>query len=223
MKSSLRIFILSLVVLVLCSLNVEAAVNKVFGGAYIYPETPAYRATFSMDVSQAAGESPSGLLKYYYTKTRLNLVSTGITSLAVSGNTATIGGTGTVNGVGGYTFTASVTDEISDTFAIKIFKSGAVYHSAGPKSVAMGDITVTANQLPLRKQERIRTFGSMTSSISMAARAVTLMAIRLPINGYLPRCQQGAPPIWIMRTPSRQPSFPINPATILSALSSATA
>ena len=73
----------------------------------------------------------------------MNFVSTGITLVSVSGNTATISGTGTVNGVGGYTFTATVTNGSPDTFAIVIKKpDGTTYYSAGPKSISGGDLVI---------------------------------------------------------------------------------
>jgi hypothetical protein len=114
---------------------------RISGGAYFYPETSTYRASFSMDVTGPL--SPSGWLKYYYTRTRMNFVSTGITSVSVSGNMATISGIGTVNGVGGYTFTATVTNGSPDTFVIVIKKSdGTTYYSAGPKNISGGDLVI---------------------------------------------------------------------------------
>jgi hypothetical protein len=99
------------------------------------------KASFSMDVTDPS--SPSGWLKYYYARTRMNFVSTGVTSVSSSGNTATISGTGTVNGVGGYTFTATVTNESPDTFGIVIKKSdGTTYYSAGPKNISGGDLVI---------------------------------------------------------------------------------
>ena len=96
------------------SVVVAAQPLRVSGGAYFYPESPTYRASFSLDVTGPS--SPSGWLKYYYTRTRMNFVSTGITGVSVSGNTATISGTGTVNGVGGYTIIATVANGSPDTF-----------------------------------------------------------------------------------------------------------
>lgn len=114
---------------------------RVSVGACFYPETVTYRASFSMDVTGPI--SPSGWLKYYYTRTRMNFVSTGITAVSASGNMATISGTGTVNGVGGYTFTATVTNGTPDSFAIVIKKqNGATYYSAGPKNISGGDLVI---------------------------------------------------------------------------------
>lgn len=82
--------------------------KKISGGAYNYPQTTTYKASFSMDLTGPG--SLSGWLKYYYSRTCLNFVSTGISSVSFSGNSATINGTGSVNGAEGYTFTASVVD-----------------------------------------------------------------------------------------------------------------
>ena len=59
-------------------LTCEGSASKVSGGAYFYPETATYRASFSMDITQEGGALPAGWLKYYYTRTRMNMVSTGI-------------------------------------------------------------------------------------------------------------------------------------------------
>ncbi|MEW5744162.1 MAG: thrombospondin type 3 repeat-containing protein [Nitrospirota bacterium] len=112
---------------------------RISGSAYNYPETAAYRATFSMDAS--GPEGASGWLKYYYAKTRMNFVSTAVTSVSVSGTTVTMSGTGTVNGAGGYTFTATVTDGSPDSFGITIRKpDGTLYYSAGARNASGGDL-----------------------------------------------------------------------------------
>jgi hypothetical protein len=73
----------------------------------------------------------------------MNFVSTGITAVSVSGNTATIAGVGTVNGVAGYTFTATVTNGSPDSFGIVIKKpDGTTYYSAGPKNISGGDLVI---------------------------------------------------------------------------------
>ncbi len=120
--------------------EVQVALRRISGGAYFFPENNIiYRASFSMDVTGPS--SPSGWFKYYYTRTRMNFVSTAITSVSVSGNTAVISGTGTVNGAGGYTFTATVVNGSPDIFTIVIKKSdGSTYYSAGPKNISGGDL-----------------------------------------------------------------------------------
>jgi hypothetical protein len=110
---------------------------KLTGGAYNYPETTTYKASFSLDVTASA--APTGWLKYYYARTRMNFVSTGITQAYLSGSKATIIGTGTVNGVGSYTFTATVVNGSPDTFGIEIRKSdGSLYFSAPAKANSGG-------------------------------------------------------------------------------------
>jgi hypothetical protein len=116
--------------------------KKISGGAYNFPQTATYKASFSMDVTGPS--SPSGWLKYYYVRTRMNFVSTSVTGVSVSGNTATVTGKGTVNGANGYTFTATVTDGSPDSFGITIRKSdGTIYYSAGPGSVSGGNLVIS--------------------------------------------------------------------------------
>jgi hypothetical protein len=108
---------------------------SVIGSAYSYPETPTYRATFSMDVKAplSVDGSPSGSLKYYYSRTRMNFASTVITGMSVTNNTVTISGNGTVNGVGGYKFVAFVTDGSPDQFGITINKpDGSLFYRTNP-------------------------------------------------------------------------------------------
>ncbi len=115
---------------------------RISGGAYNFPQTTAYKASFSMDVTKAS--SLTGWLKYYYARTRMNFVSTGITGVSVSGNTATISGTGKVNNINGYTFTATITDNAPDSFGITINKpDGSLYYSAPSKAVSGGDLKIS--------------------------------------------------------------------------------
>ena len=117
-------------------------VITVKGSAYNYPQTP-YNATFSMDVTTAGGVA-SGGLKYYYSRTRMNFVSTGVTEVTAAGAAAKIKGTGTVNGKAGYTFEADVLDGSPDKFGIVIRNSsGATYYSAPLMSISGGSLTVT--------------------------------------------------------------------------------
>jgi hypothetical protein len=47
------------------------------------------------------------------------------------------------DGIGGYTFTANVTNGSPDTFAIVIKKSdGTTYYYAGPKNISGGDLAI---------------------------------------------------------------------------------
>ena len=120
---------------------------RVSGGAYFYPESPVYRASFSMDVK--GPNSPSGWLKYYYTKTRMNFVSTAITLVSVSGKTAMIEGTGTVNGAAGYTFKATVINGSPDRFGIVIHKASVSYYKVdSPKNISGGDLMIQSTETP---------------------------------------------------------------------------
>lgn len=121
-------------------IGVPQVVN-VSGGAYFYPENPTYQASFSMNVMDPS--SPSGWFKYYYARTRMNFVSTGIISLSGSRSMATVSGTGKVNNATGYTFTATVSNGSPDSFSIVIHKSdGSVYYSAGPMSISGGSLRI---------------------------------------------------------------------------------
>ncbi len=96
----------------------EGVPVNISGGAYNFPVHPRYRAVFSMDVSGPS--APSGWLKYYYSQTRMNFVSTEIIEVSDSDNTYVISGTGSLNGIEGYTFTAQVTDGTPDGFGITV-------------------------------------------------------------------------------------------------------
>jgi predicted outer membrane repeat protein len=115
---------------------------RISGGAYNFPETATYKASFSMDVTGPS--SPSGWLKYYYSRTRMNFESTGISTVSIVGSTATISGTGKVNNVGGYTFTATSTDGSPDSFGITINKpDSSLYYSKGPATISGGDLIIS--------------------------------------------------------------------------------
>ena len=135
------------VLTLLLALTCQGAPSKVSGGAYFYPENKTFRASFSMDVSQEGSAPPAGWLKYYYTRNRMNFVSTAITSATFLNNTATIAGTGTVNGKGSYTFTATVTDAKPDLFGIVIKKqNGSAYYSVISRAISGGDLVVQIPQ-----------------------------------------------------------------------------
>lgn len=143
----------AVIIVLFLSLSVTLAsgsmTTKISGGAYFNPEG-SYRASFSMDITQEGEAPPTGWFKYYYSRTRMNVVSTGITSIAGSKNAATVSGTCTVNAVGGYTFIATITDASPDIFGIVIKKpDGTVYYSAGPQSVAGGDLVIKINHAPV--------------------------------------------------------------------------
>ena len=119
----------------------EVSDVNISGGAYNYPEHPRYRATFSMDVTGPS--TLSGSLQYYYTRTRMNFVSTEINEVSVSENTVSISGAGTVNGQQGYTFTAQATDAAPDQFGITINRpDGTLFYSANPANISGGDLAL---------------------------------------------------------------------------------
>jgi len=123
----------------------SAAINRISGNGYIFPETTTYKATFSMDVSKDGANPPAGWAKYYYSRTRMNMVSTGIADFTTSdsGTTANLSGTCTINNIAGYTFTITAIDKVPDSFQIKIFKpDGSLRYSAGPKNLSGGNLTV---------------------------------------------------------------------------------
>lgn len=68
----------------------NAAVNRISGNGYIFPENLTYKAVFSMDVNRDGVNPPSGLAKYYYSRTRMNMVSTAITDMTISGVGTTV-------------------------------------------------------------------------------------------------------------------------------------
>jgi len=123
--------------------KVEEVNIAISGGAYNFPETATYRATFSMDANRING-IPSGWLKYYYTRTRMNFVSTGITEILGTKPNWTVKGVGTVNTVKGYSFEATVVDGSPDSFGIIIKRAdGSAYYSAPTKANSGGDLTIT--------------------------------------------------------------------------------
>jgi hypothetical protein len=130
----------SLVEVLARDLVVVPLAYHVAGSGATAPETAAYRATFSLDVTGAA--TAAGSLRYYYSRTRLNLVSTSITS--VTGNGTTITGAATVNGVGGFTYTAVASESSPQTFGIEVRRSdGTVLFSAPPTPLVLGSLTIT--------------------------------------------------------------------------------
>ncbi|MBI5195589.1 MAG: hypothetical protein HZA10_04635, partial [Nitrospirae bacterium] len=121
--------------------NPATPVATASGNGYNYPE-PLFRASMSLNViSSSLGTS---WLKYYYTKLRLNLVSTSITGVTASGGTATVTGVGTVNSVPGCLFTATVTDNSPDAMGIVIVPGGActTSYSAQSQSISSGNFIV---------------------------------------------------------------------------------
>jgi hypothetical protein len=68
-----------------------------------------------------------------------------VTKLSIAGSSATVEGAGTINGIGGYTFTATVIDGAPDGFGIVIRRvDGATYYSAPLRALAGGALTISA-------------------------------------------------------------------------------
>lgn len=147
MKHTRFLFTILIIALIGLPQIASAAVNRVSGNGYIFPETTTYKATFSMDVSRNGANPPAGWVKYYYSRTRMNMVSTGITDLTTSGTgaTANLSGACTINNIAGYTFSITAIDKVPDSFQqIKIFKpDGSMHYSAGPKNLSGGNLAVT--------------------------------------------------------------------------------
>ena len=150
----------------------SAAVNRISGSGYIFPETTTYKATFSMDVSKDGANPASGWVKYYYSRTRMNMVSTGITGFTTSGTgtTAGITGTCTINNIAGYTFSITAIDKVPDSFQIAILKpDGSPHYSAGPKNLGGGNLAVTDTIPPsvtITSPQNLITVGSSPINIS---------------------------------------------------------
>lgn len=105
------------------------------------PGAPRFTATMTVKVNEKS--SGSSWLKYFYTKIRLNFMSTSITGISMSGKTATVTGTGRVNGVPDYTFTATVSDGSPDAMGIEIRKpDGSLRYSADSNTLSRGNFIV---------------------------------------------------------------------------------
>jgi len=107
------------------------------GSGYNYPE-PGYRASLSLNILESS--LGTGWLKYYYSRLKIDLISTSITAITVVGNTVTISGEGSVNGVSGYRFTAIITDGNYDMMGITIHNpDGTVYFQSNLSLISSGD------------------------------------------------------------------------------------
>ncbi|PYQ94583.1 MAG: hypothetical protein DMF96_25465 [Acidobacteria bacterium] len=131
---------------------------RLYGGAYNVPQGGAYTASFSVDASGKPTWG-TGWLKYYYGRTRMNFVSTGITDVVVSGALSAVTGTGTVNGAPGYKFTASflasglesctvavvpICTTPVGSFGMTILRpDGSTYYSAAPQPNTGGGLSLS--------------------------------------------------------------------------------
>jgi hypothetical protein len=114
--------------------STKVQIVRLAGAGYLQHDN--YRATVQVDAS--SGQPPTGYLKYYYTRTRMNVVSTAITAMTLSGSTAILSGACTVNGVAGYTFDAAFADGNPDRLSMTIRKPDGSPYYAAPLSEVQG-------------------------------------------------------------------------------------
>lgn len=112
-----------------------------FGCGYIKVPPKNYQGEFAFLATGPA--NPDGWLSYQCSKAKLQWVSTSITAVTVSGQSATISGRGKLNGASGYTFTATVKDASPDRFGISIYKpDGSLYYQAASSRLATGEVMI---------------------------------------------------------------------------------
>jgi hypothetical protein len=104
--------------------------HEASGGGHI--TVGGQKANFGLD-AESSVTGVTGSLTYHDKAGDVKVQSETVTSLAVSGKTATIKGTCTVNKVSGFTFTVDVTDNgesgSSDQFRIRLSNG---YDASGP-------------------------------------------------------------------------------------------
>lgn len=123
------------------------------GGGWFYPDSestlPGGKASFGF-VAKYKQESSTGNLEFQYQDAKINLKSTSIDWLVISGVSAQFQGTGTINGVGLYTFRVLAKDNAEpgagvDHFDIRIWEGTNTeadpYHKA-KNTLAGGNIAV---------------------------------------------------------------------------------
>ena len=111
------------------------------------------RATLFLDVAKDAnGNITKDTLRLTRIRPRQLLISTGINSVNVVGNTATIQGTCTINRQGGYTYTVTVTDAAVDSYSVlvQLVPPGKVAppHMDFGGNIYRGDFVVTGGGPP---------------------------------------------------------------------------
>jgi hypothetical protein len=114
------------------------------------PAAEKWRASMAVDI-EGSILSPSGSIKYYYTRQRVSLESTSIASVSVVGSIATITGVGNAKKyIGdswsyctGCSFIATIEDGGPDKMDMEI--DGGVFYSApgGLKDLDRGDFNIT--------------------------------------------------------------------------------
>lgn len=127
--------------------------KRISGSGFYYPEA-GFRGSLTLDINAA---SPGkGSLAYYYSKRRINLVSTKISGLSFEGKIVEISGEGSVNGFTGYTFVITITDDVDDSIEIVIRNpEGQDYFSSESRVMVSGGFNVDS---AIISQNRLFTF-----------------------------------------------------------------
>jgi RHS repeat-associated protein len=145
-----------------------AKIEGVVSGTGLNTPEPRFNASMSLDVKTSS--LGTSWLKYYYTRIRLELISTSITGLTIAGNTAVIMGVGTVNKVTGTSreafagnFTATITNGSPDAMSIAIYKpDGTLYYNASSQAVNRGDFIVDGSKIYYYHNDHLGTPMMMT-------------------------------------------------------------
>jgi hypothetical protein len=112
------------------------------GAGFNFPETPKYRAVFSVSAI-SKDSNVSGKIVYNYTRTRMIFNSEKIIEVSVTGTSGKIKGEGTVNQAKGFTFEVIVVDGSPDQFGITIWKpDGAIYYQAATSALSGGELGI---------------------------------------------------------------------------------
>ncbi|MBI5741017.1 MAG: putative metal-binding motif-containing protein, partial [Nitrospirae bacterium] len=129
--------------------NEATPVTTVFGVGRNTPSSLQWKATMSVNVN---GSVPAGVVKYYYSRQRVNFTSTSIISVTASGGSATISGTGnaakTVRNTTSYcigcSFSVTINDfGISGDLMYIVIDNGNFYAAPGGlKKLDSGNFTV---------------------------------------------------------------------------------
>lgn len=98
------------------------------------------------------GSGPSGTVKYYYTRQRINFVSSSILSVTASGGIATITGIGNAtkengSGCSGCSFTVTIVNGSPDQMGIEILNPDWTFYykdppSGGSRAIESGNFSV---------------------------------------------------------------------------------
>ncbi len=130
--------------LVITAIQPKATSN----GSSSYFSENGYNAYATFDVRYQTGAvAPSGSLTFTSSRYRRKIVSTGIDSFIVTGNTATFSGPCTMNGIAGYNYTVTVVDNGTpgsgaDTFSIRVTGPNSLNYNASG-TIASGDYTIS--------------------------------------------------------------------------------